>query len=121
MFVGAWAMWHRDQKVSVVLALLPILAGLVVTLVVAFRTGQGGSRLPAPEGAEPEEDTGVVRRDDDRYWHGFGSLYVNRADPAIFVAKRFGIGWTVNFGNPRALLVFGLLLSPVVVLPLLFR
>ncbi|ARF55222.1 hypothetical protein B1H19_14380 [Streptomyces gilvosporeus] len=121
MFVGAWAMWHPDQQVSLVLAMLPILAGTVVTLVVAFRTGQGGSRLPEPEGAEPEEDTGVVRRDDDRYWHGFGSLYVNRADPAIFVPKRFGIGWTVNFGNPRGLLVFGLLRSPVVVLPLLLR
>jgi len=27
-------------------------------------------------------------------------LYVNREDPAFFVEKRFGIGYTINFGNP---------------------
>jgi uncharacterized membrane protein len=36
--------------------------------------------------------------DDDRYWRG-GVIYVNRDDPAVFVPKRFGVGWTVNLGS----------------------
>ncbi len=34
-------------------------------------------------------------------WHA-GFLYVDREDPALFVPKRIGIGYTFNFGNPRA-------------------
>jgi uncharacterized membrane protein len=36
----------------------------------------------------------------------FGFLSTNKlsspADPSIFVEKRMGIGWTLNFGNPWA-------------------
>lgn len=54
---------------------------------------------------------------DDRYWSG-GMFYVNRNDPAILVEKRFGMGYTLNFGNRKAwlllvailLLIFGPLL-----------
>jgi len=28
--------------------------------------------------------------------------YSNRDDPALFVPKRFGVGYTLNFGNPRS-------------------
>ena len=36
---------------------------------------------------------------------------MNKEDPAMFVEKRFGIGMTVNFGNPWAVAVFvGLML-----------
>jgi uncharacterized membrane protein len=35
----------------------------------------------------------------DRGWK-LGLLYVNRADPALFVPKRFGVGFTINFGHP---------------------
>ena len=34
-----------------------------------------------------------------------GVLYVNRADPALFVEKRTGIGYTLNLGNPVSWLV----------------
>lgn len=37
----------------------------------------------------------------DACWK-WGMMYVNREDPAVFVAKRFGIGYTVNLGNPLA-------------------
>jgi uncharacterized membrane protein len=26
-------------------------------------------------------------------------IYDNRDDPAVFVPKRFGVGWTVNLGS----------------------
>ena len=29
-----------------------------------------------------------------------GIIYVNRGDPSLFVRKRLGIGYTLNFGNP---------------------
>jgi len=48
-----------------------------------------------------EEGTGLIHRDDDKYWWG-GLLYVNRDDPALMVPRRFGLGWALNFGNPRA-------------------
>ncbi|OAS85979.1 DUF1648 domain-containing protein [Metabacillus litoralis] len=37
--------------------------------------------------------------DDDSHWKG-GLIYLNRQDPSIFVEKRFGVGWSLNFGNP---------------------
>jgi uncharacterized membrane protein len=43
-------------------------------------------------------------------------FYVNHGDPAILVGKRFGVGWTLNFGNVRAwLLVGGMVLVAVAV------
>lgn len=55
---------------------------------------------------------GVTDVDEDRYWKG-GLIYVNREDPSIFVEKRFGVGWTMNFANPRGYIVF---ILPLVVL-----
>ena len=81
--------------------LWPTLSFLVIVLIgtiaLSIRTGQGGSRLGSPE--ETATD-----RTSDRYWK-LGMIYVNPNDPAILVEQRFGIGWTVNFGNPRSLLV----------------
>ena len=42
---------------------------------------------------------GITDGDDDQYWKA-GIFYVNKSDPSIFVEKRFGVGWTVNFGHP---------------------
>ena len=57
----------------------------------------------------------AVFRDDERYWLG-GVFYNNPDDPALFVPKRFGLGWTLNFGHPQARLVLiGVLL--LVLLP----
>jgi uncharacterized membrane protein len=35
----------------------------------------------------------------------FGRVYFNRADPALFVEKRMGLGYTLNLGNPLSWLV----------------
>ncbi|MDQ0240793.1 DUF5808 domain-containing protein [Arthrobacter bambusae] len=32
-------------------------------------------------------------------------FYVNREDHALMVPRRFGLGWTLNFGNPRAAMI----------------
>jgi uncharacterized membrane protein len=76
------------------------------TLALALRTGQGGARL----GAASETATD---RSDDRYWK-LGVFYINPNDPSIFVERRFGVGWTINLGNPRAVLVLvAMLLIPI--------
>ncbi|MFB3855139.1 MAG: DUF1648 domain-containing protein [Vicinamibacterales bacterium] len=74
------------------------------SLYLALRYGQGGARLERRAEAAPLTD-GLA---DNRRWV-LGLFYVNRDDPSIFVEKRFGLGYTINFGNPRAialLLVF---------------
>ena len=47
----------------------------------------------------PTTESKKVSLDDDRYWK-LGVFYFNREDPSIMVNKRFGIGRTMNFGNP---------------------
>jgi uncharacterized membrane protein len=37
-------------------------------------------------------------RTPDACWK-LGIFYFNPADPSVFVARRFGIGYTFNFGN----------------------
>ncbi|WP_432358222.1 DUF1648 domain-containing protein [Sporosarcina sp. UB5] len=86
---------------------------LIVTAIYAFKVGQGGSRLQLEIDEEPIE--GVTDYDDDAYWKA-GVFYVNKNDPSIFVEKRFGVGWTLNFGNPIGyLIVFGPLLVILVI------
>jgi uncharacterized membrane protein len=51
----------------------------------------------------------VLRETDAAHWRLRG-LYINRQDPALFVPRRNGPGWTLNFGRPQALVFFGVVL-----------
>jgi uncharacterized membrane protein len=75
---------------------------------IAYRAGQGGWRLGSAGEGEPPADGAapVGDRTPDECWK-LGLIYFNRNDPALFVEKRFGIGWTVNMANPQAWLVIG--------------
>jgi uncharacterized membrane protein len=53
--------------------------------------------------ARPNEST------PDSCWRG-GIFYVNPDDPSLFVSKRFGIGYTMNFGNPWSWVVLAVIL-----------
>lgn len=75
---------------------------LFATAVYAFKVGQGGSRVQLEIDEEPID--GVTDPDDDIYWKA-GVFYVNKNDPSIFVEKRFGVGWTLNYGNPIGYLI----------------
>jgi uncharacterized membrane protein len=57
-------------------------------------------------------------RTPDACWK-LGIFYINRADPSVFVAKRFGIGYTVNFGNWWTWAVLGVIVAAVVTRELL--
>ncbi|NMO56222.1 hypothetical protein HH310_34225 [Actinoplanes sp. TBRC 11911] len=113
------AIWRGDVPgpwTTTGMLLVPLLA-VAYVLVVAVRTGQGGSRVdtatqPARAGSAARPETPGAARpvrvaehtDDDRHWRA-GILYVNRDDPALMVQKRVGFGWTVNFGNPWGIVI----------------
>jgi hypothetical protein len=53
------------------------------------------------------------QRPPDAAWKG--PFYSNANDPALLVPKRYGIGYTLNFGNPWSWAVMGFVLLIVVV------
>jgi uncharacterized membrane protein len=66
------------------------LVGVIIVVGAAIRAG-----------APPQEV------DPDHYQ---GIFYVNRDDPKVWVPKRYGIGWTLNFGRPASWVVLGAIL-----------
>ena len=57
---------------------------------------------------------------DTRHYR-WGLFYVNPDDPAIWVPKQLGLGWTLNFAHGASWLIMVLLLLPVLFLALLPR
>lgn len=92
--------------------------GLLIAILLVLLWHPQRSRTKTSTFAD-RQSTDAVFRDDDRYWSA-GFFYNNPDDLALFVPKRFGLGWTVNFGHPQGklvlitmlvlLLVFGVLL-----------
>ena len=85
---------------------------IVLVFVLLWHPQRSQREANTPTDRQP---TSEIFRDDDRYWYG-GFFYSNPDDPALFVEKRYGLGWTLNFGHPQAKLV--LIGSLVVVLVL---
>lgn len=97
----------------------PIVFLVVIFLVIVYlavKVGQGGSRL----GGRKSLMSGATAEDDSNWI--LGLFYYNRNDPSIFVEKRFGMGYTINFGNSIGkiiiiaiiLLIVGSLISPFI-------
>jgi uncharacterized membrane protein len=119
-FMGGLAVLIADAALtgsaSSVGVVLPLTLVYVVILLggaiaLAMRTGQGGARLGSP--AET-----AIDRMDDRYWK-LGGIYVNPQDPSLLVERRFGVGWTLNFGNRWGVIALCGLLVVVVLAPIL--
>ena len=89
---------------------------LLITALYAFKVGQGGARVNVE--VIDQQAPGLTDTDEDTYWKA-GVFYVNRKDPSIFVEKRFGVGWTLNFGNPIGYLVIFIPLIIILVISLL--
>ncbi|MBD7984239.1 DUF1648 domain-containing protein [Sporosarcina sp. Sa2YVA2] len=104
---------HGQLGGPILMMALPIgfaLVMLISTAIYAFKVGQGGARIQPP--FEEDSAEGITTHDDDRFWKA-GVFYVNRNDPSIFVEKRFGVGWTINFGNPVG---YFILFLPIVII-----
>lgn len=67
---------------------------LGATVLYTFKVAKSSSGTQMEVG-----DVNIIDADSDKYWRA-GIFYVNKEDPSIMVEKRFGIGWTINFGNP---------------------
>jgi uncharacterized membrane protein len=74
----------------------------------AVRYGQGGARLEKAQSNAPLTD-GLA---DNRLWK-LGMFYVNRDDPSWLVERRFGFGYTLNFGNPGATATFAAFMAAI--------
>jgi uncharacterized membrane protein len=81
------------QRLPLLFRVAPFALLIVGTLAVRL------VRAAALPGGPPVGDTTP-----DSCWI-LGKLYVNRADPALFVEKRMGLGYTLNLGNPVSWLV----------------
>ena len=90
--------------------LLLAVATLVACVWMAVAYGQGGCRAAARLGVDASGgtsgDSRALSADDDRFWRA-GVFYVNPDDPSLFVLKRFGIGWTLNWARPVSWAVMG--------------
>lgn len=88
---GIVALGQMGTALMVVCALV-LVGAIALSLVYGqngarlFRRMQGDDRLPD---------------DDDERWK-LGVFYANPDDASVFLPKRFGIGWTLNFARPAA-------------------
>ncbi|GKU26510.1 DUF1648 domain-containing protein [Clostridium folliculivorans] len=93
---------------------------IFVPIFLTFKLGQGGSNLKTS--TNEDIDNTVSNIDDDIFWK-LGSIYYNPNDPSLFVEKRFGVGWTLNFGNKIAIAIsigFIILILAMCIFPLIF-
>jgi uncharacterized membrane protein len=118
--------WNLIGGGRITVVAIPVLAmlGSAALLAVAAHVGQGGSRLRLGDRTGAAVGGGrrgaPVNRDDDRLYR-WGLFYYNRDDPALFVPKRFGIGWTVNMARPLAWALLAATLVVVAAAPMLGR
>jgi uncharacterized membrane protein len=106
-----------------VMAILSVLASVIIVVVVmrmGIKSGQGGWRLA--DGNKSLTMAGHVApvgdRTPDACWKG-GMIYYNPNDPAVWVEKRFGYGWTLNMATVRAWVILGALLLFGLAMPIL--
>lgn len=89
---------------------------LIAIAIILARMGRGGTRPTSEPNAAP-----AGGRTSDAFWRA-GIFYFNAGDPAVFVEKRFGIGYTLNFARRRAWMILALLiLGPLVIALLALR
>ena len=96
----AWMMLLRPDLmgswwgIGLAAVLLPYMVLLIRTLRSSAPAAPVGDRTP------------------DACWK-LGIFYINPRDPSLWVAKRFGIGYTLNFGNRWSWALLGVLLVAV--------
>ena len=76
-------------------AMMVFLLGGLIWIITRY--GQGGALME--EGSPEAPLTNGLA--DNAHWI-WGVFYVDKNDPSILVEKRFGIGYTINFGNWKA-------------------
>ncbi len=89
-----------DALVSGILALGFVVFALVSLVRLVRRFGQGGALMESGT-VEAPLTNGLA---DNTNWFG-GLFFVDTTDPSMMVEKRFGLGYTFNYGNWKAVLL----------------
>lgn len=103
---------HPERAPGIEPFLLVTVVFVAVLYAILIHTGQGGANLMKAGDASNILGTAPVTGDrtPDQCWKA-GMFYVNPSDPALLVEKRFGIGYTLNFGRAGAWLLAALILA----------
>jgi len=107
---------HPQRAPNVTPFLLGTFAFVAVLYAILIHTGQGGANLMAA-GSDSDilgAGAAIGDRTPEECWKA-GVFYVNANDPALMVEKRFGIGYTLNFGRPGAWFLAAAILAVAVV------
>lgn len=99
-----------------VFAMVPLMLFNFGVMVWMLRVGQGGQRSVASTARREIQGDATP----DRAWKVGGLFYYNPNDPAIWVEKRFGFGYTLNIGSTGAWLLIGMMLLPMIAIRFLF-
>jgi uncharacterized membrane protein len=105
------------QQFTIIAPVVFLIAIFGMVIYLLTKVGQGGSRIK-----DGEATSSKIVEDDSRWI--LGVFYYNKDDPSFFVEKRFGMGYSVNFGNPKswiAILALIVLIAVVIVLPIILR
>lgn len=98
-------------------ALMPLLTvALLIAVALVFFLPALRARSQNGASADGQGDGSMIDRLDERNWY-LGVFYYNPDDPAAFVPKRFGLGWTINFGHPGGKVIAGLMIV-MILLPI---
>ena len=103
---------HEGLVGDTVMIAVPIVFLLLVfagVILLAIKVGKSDKKLDEQAGGK------IADYDQEEYWK-LGLFYFNKNDPSIFVEKRFGVGWSLNFANPIG---YAIVLIPLVVLILI--
>ncbi|WP_461612975.1 DUF5808 domain-containing protein [Clostridium sp. Marseille-QA1073] len=78
----------------------------VALIIYSYKVGQSGKNISIEKDGQDKDTLIINREDDDNYI--FGMIYYNPNDPAFFVEKRAGVGWTVNVAHPMGKIAMAL-------------
>jgi uncharacterized membrane protein len=96
IMLSGMAEWQIVPGIFTEFSVVPSVVGLILVVAIVSRMRY---RFPGQMNVESAAPRRVMNRDDDSFWKA-GMIYYNRDDPSVIVPKRFGIGYTVNYGNP---------------------
>ena len=85
--------------IALIIVVTLVFVGAMIALSVVY--GQSGSRL-----VKRLEESSDIIADNDEHWKA-GIFYWNKDDASLFLPKRFGVGWTMNWARPAAWLIVG--------------
>jgi uncharacterized membrane protein len=129
MYYGSRRSAIRKPVLGIMIAAIYLLAYTftVVSLMPLMRIGPAALLVPVGvftvgvlAWAFRANQTSEGEETPDECWT-MGSIYYNPRDPAIFVQKRIGMGYTLNFGNRTSWLLMGVFVAGMVGLIFVLR